>query len=501
MMHNIYDIIDHGATGDGETVDSPAIQAAIDACAANGGGTVHVPPGNYVCGTIHLKSNVTLDISGGACLHYSPREEDFDEPEELPYNPNADLETTYFRFALIHAENAEAIAIQGKGTIDGKPYRRAGPKPVAMKSCNHVTIKDITIVDAPNYCISMIDCEQITIQGVFVQGGLADGIDFDNCRHGMVTNCYIDAYDDAICLKTSPVLGVLSTTEDIAVTNCTIGTSCFALKIGTETSGDCRNIAFSNCTLFVRHGHGGFLGGIALEAVDGAHMDNVAISNITMHGARCPIFLRVGNRGRGQATPTPGSMENVAITNVVARDAILPCIIAGIPGRAIEHVILSNISVEYAQAGSDALAKSDLKVPECIPDYPEPGQFKPLPAWGLYCRHAKDITLSGIQLRQATFDPRAGIVLDDTEDVILDAKLTWKTTIDQGDFSENQAAVWFHQSKNVKIRDCKVVGVPARFKITGNASQSLRFLPGVVQEKETSVINDADVDEKEITIM
>ncbi|HME56097.1 MAG TPA: glycosyl hydrolase family 28 protein [Candidatus Lokiarchaeia archaeon] len=501
MSIPIYNVADHGATGNGESLDSPAIQAAIDACSASGGGTVLIPRGNYICGTIHLLNNITLEISGGACLHYSPREEDFDEPEELSFNPNADIETSYFRFALIHAEGVEAIAIQGKGKIDGKPYHRAGPKPIALKSCNHITIKDITIEDAPNYNISMIDCEQITIDGVFIHGGLADGIDFDNCRYGMVTNCYIDAYDDAICLKTSPALGVLSTTEDIAVTNCTIGTSCFALKIGTETSGDCHNIAFSNCTLFARRGHGGFLGGIALEAVDGSHVDNVVISNITMHGARCPIFLRVGNRGRGQPIPTPGSMENVAITNIVARDAILPCIIAGIPDKVIEHLHISNVIIDFADAGPDALAKADLKVPECIPDYPEPGQFKPLPAWGIYCRHAKDITLSGLQLRQEIFDPRAGIVLDDIHDLVLDARLAWKVTNDQDDLEKNQAAAWFHQSSNIKIRECEAIAVPARFKITGDASLNVQFLPGVVQEKETSIIADANIEEKEIIVM
>nr|MDO8110663.1 glycosyl hydrolase family 28-related protein [Candidatus Sigynarchaeota archaeon] len=293
-----YDVRDHGATGNGQSLDSPAIQRAIDECTKNGGGTVHVPPGTYLCGTIHLKSNVILDLAPGACLQYSPREEDFDEPEELPYNPNADIETTFFRFSLIHAENAGNFSITGKGKINGKPFRRAGPKPIGLKSCHHITIRDIVIEDAPNYNISLINCEQVVIDGVSIHRGLADGIDFDNCRHGMVTNCYIDAQDDAVCLKTSPALGRLSTTEDIAVTNCCIGTSCYGLKIGTETSGDCRNIAFSNCTLFVRPGAGGYLGGIALEAVDGAHVDNVVISNITMHGARCPIFLRVGNRGR-----------------------------------------------------------------------------------------------------------------------------------------------------------------------------------------------------------
>ena len=139
-----------------------------------------------------------------------------------------------------------------------------------------------------------------------ILNGLADGIDFDNSRFGMVSKCYINAFDDGVCLKTSPALGRSSTTTDITVTNCCIGSSCYALKIGTETSGDCRNIAFSNCTIFPRNGTGRALGGIGLESVDGSHVQNVAISNITMYTVKCPIFLRLGNRGRGQATPEPG---------------------------------------------------------------------------------------------------------------------------------------------------------------------------------------------------
>ncbi|HMF30870.1 MAG TPA: glycosyl hydrolase family 28-related protein, partial [Candidatus Lokiarchaeia archaeon] len=158
----IFNARDFGATGDGDTKDSPAIQSAIDACTATGGGVVLVPPGEYRCGTIHLKSHVVLEISAGATLHYSTDEDDFEEPEELPYSPNSDVETAYFRFSLLFGQDAQNIAIQGPGAIEQHTYGRGGPKPMAFKNCQDVTIRDFFILNAPNYNISMIGCDNVT---------------------------------------------------------------------------------------------------------------------------------------------------------------------------------------------------------------------------------------------------------------------------------------------------------------------------------------------------
>jgi polygalacturonase len=440
-----FNVKDSGAVGDGIHLDSPAIQKAVDACYERGGGLVHIPPGIYLCGTIHLRNNVSLNIAAGACLQYSPKEEDFDEPEELPYNPHADIETTYFRFALIHAENVTSVSIRGGGRIDGKPFRRAGPKPIALKSCKDVEIRGITIDNAPNYCISLLDCEEVVIDGVKIHNGLADGIDLDNCRVVTITNSHIECYDDGVCLKTSPALGKLGKTTDVTVTNCCISTSCYALKIGTETSGDSRNVAFSNCTLSPQPGRTSFLGGIALEAVDGARVDNYVITNITMHGARCPVFLRVGNRGRAQLAPVPGHLEDVVLSNITAKDATLPCIVAGIPDKHVAHVTISNVIVEYGKAKPEASKKKDLNVPECIADYPEPMMFGSLPAWGIYCRHASHIDFKHAYIRQAVHDPRAAIVLDDTRQISFDGRISWMDPV------EDCVSVWINESQHVAV--------------------------------------------------
>jgi polygalacturonase len=492
-----YNIADYGAVPDGTNV-AKAIQAAIDDCGASGGGTVLVPPGDYICSTVHLGSNITIELSSGATLAFS-REDDFEEPEELDYNPDADFETTLFRWALFTGENISNIAIVGRGAIDGSPFKRGGPKPIALKSCSNVTIRDITIRNAPSYNISLIDCENANIDGVSIFNGLADGIDLDNCRYCRVQNCYIDAYDDGVCLKTSPALGRKSETTNIAVTNCCIMTSCYALKMGTESTGDCKNVAFSNCVLHPRKGHGEYLGGIALEAVDGAHLDGFTISNITMDSPRCAIFLRVGNRGRGQDPHVPGSLENVVISSINAKNVSLPILVTGIPERSVEHVVLSDIIIEYCAAKSESLEKADLDVPECIATYPDAGMFGPLPAWGVYCRHASDIALKDIHLYQATADPRLGIVLDDAHHADVDCSLSWKQG-EQGEGSEatGAPAAWINQSTLVSVRAGGISGIEPAFRVTGSQTREVVLSVEQPRSRAPSLDTGDDVEQSEI---
>ncbi len=452
MASDIWNVQDYGATADGKTLDSPAIDAAINDCASAGGGVVFIPAGTYSCGTIHLKDNITLQISPGATVLFHPDDDKFDEGEVLPFNPNADSETSLFHFALIRAENVSNIAIVGGGSIVNEKYPRGGPKPISIKGCQQVTIRDITIRNGPNYTISLMDSDYISIENVNIFAGQADGIDFDNCRFGRVANSLIEAYDDAICLKASPALGHISSTENIAVTNCSIQTACSALKLGTESSGDFKNIAFSNCTVYPKPFARSALSGIAIESVDGAHISGLVASNITMIGPCCAIFLRLGNRGRAQKTPTPGMLENVSISNIVATGVTRPCLIAGIPGHFVKHVTLDNVMVEVlpfknfkgsgetsgeklgAAVGlsardADKLAfkmadlgtpAAILSIPEREDKYPESTMFGILPVWGFYCRHAADVTLKNIQLRVTGDDPRAAVVFDDVHSVIVD---------------------------------------------------------------------------------
>jgi polygalacturonase len=398
-----------GAKGDGRTKDTLAIQQAIDDCARGGGGTVRFPAGRFLSGTLHLRSNILLYLSHGAELVASPDAGDFDPYEKLSFKNEADKETSFFHHALIWAEDAENVAITGTGTIDGNRKKRGGPKPVALKSCRHVTIQGIQIRNAPNYGISLLGSDYVNIDGVTILNGYADGIDPDCCRHVRIANCHIECWDDAIVPKTSFSLGERRSTENVTVTNCVLATSCNAFKLGTESGGDFRNIAVSNCAFFARPNAEPPISGISLLTVDGGSIDGVAIDNIAMTGVRCPVFFRLGNRGRDMPMPVPGSLKNVAISNIVASGAKWPCAIVGIPGHPVEGITLSNCRIHCLGGGNKRLDA----IPEYIAKYPSAEMFGNLPSFGLYARHVRDLELARVHFQKARSDPRLAIACED----------------------------------------------------------------------------------------
>ncbi len=394
-------VISFGAKGDGQTKDTEAIQKAIDACAEHGGGTVFLPPGTYLSGSLHLRNNIGLHLDSGATLLGSKDEKDYDPYETLTFKNQADRETSFFHYALIWGEDAANVSITGMGTIDANRAKRGGPKPIALKRCKRVTIKEITIRNAPNYNISMLGTDDVMIDGVTILNGYCDGIDPDGCRNVSISNCHIESWDDAIVLKTSFSLGEHRSTERVTVTNCLLATACNAFKLGTESGGDFKRIAVSNCVVFRLGEQEPPISGISLETVDGANVDGVVVSNVTMTDARAPIFLRLGNRGRDQDKPTPGTLKNILIENVAASGASLPCTITGIPDHPIKDVTLSNIRIAYR--GGDPLMKFADEVQERVADYPDADMFEEgLPAYGLYCRHAEGIKFSNLQLLRDT---------------------------------------------------------------------------------------------------
>ena len=386
----------HGAAGDGMTKDTKAVQRAIDRCAARGGGTVYFAPGVYRCGTLHLKSGVTLWLDNGAILMGSPFRRDYERYEELDFPNDADVETSYFRHALLFAEDAERIGIAGFGTIDCNFTRRGGPKAISLKRCRFVEIHGVRILNCPNYAISLLGTDFVNIDGVTILNGYADGIDPDSCRNVRISNCHIETVDDAIVPKASFSLGELRACENITVTNCYLSTRCNAFKLGTESGGDFKHITVSNCVMSGLKGFSPALSGVAIETVDGAKLEGVAVSNLSMVDVRAPIFLRLGNRGRDMEVPVPGTLRNVTVSDIVAVRASLACSIAGIPGHNIENVTLSNIRMEFI--GGNPRQPSDVPVPELEANYPESAMFGPLPAYALFVRHVKNLSLSKINV-------------------------------------------------------------------------------------------------------
>jgi polygalacturonase len=459
---------DYGAKGDGTSKDTAAVQKAIDAAEKQGGGTVWVPAGKYLCGTVHLKSYVTLHLDNGATILASTDNGDFDAYETLPFKSVSDNETTFFHSGLVTAENVHHIAITGQGVVDGNRSRRRGPKTVSIKNCQYVTIRGITVQNSPNYSISFWGTDYIDIDGVTILNGYADGIDPDASRYVRISNCYIDCYDDAICPKASPSMGMdqRRNVEHLVVTNCVTRTNCSNFKFGTETSWDLKDVAVSNITMLPRDKGRRPLAGIALEAVDGANINGVAISNISMVGVQTPIFVRLGNRGRGMTPPTPGSVENVSFNNIIARGASMTSSVTGIPGYQARRVSLSNIMITMEGGNQDP---KGLDVPENIAKYPESTMFGALPGFGFYARHAEGVALSNIQLRWDKEDLRPAMVIDDVKDLTIDG---FRTDTVAG----ASPVVWLNNVVDAFIRGSRTAPARTFLRVSGTDSKGITVM-------------------------
>ncbi|HNT87659.1 MAG TPA: glycosyl hydrolase family 28-related protein, partial [Candidatus Hydrogenedentes bacterium] len=268
----MHDVRAHGAVGDGVTDDTAAVQRAIDACGETGG-TVLFSPGVYRSATLHLRSRMALRLEQGATLLGSDNRDDYDPYEELGFKNDADHETSFFRHALLFGEGLEHVAIVGGGLIDANFTRRGGPKPIALRRCRFVSIRDIHILNAPNYTISLLGTDDVHIDGVTILNGYCDGIDPDSCRNVRISNCRIESIDDAIVPKASFSLGERRACENITVTNCVLSTVCNGFKLGTESGGGFKRIAVSNCVITGYRDNRPAISGIALESVDGGDLD------------------------------------------------------------------------------------------------------------------------------------------------------------------------------------------------------------------------------------
>lgn len=414
-----YDIRDFGAKPDGRTLSTEAIQEAIDRCSAGGGGTVYLPPGTFLSGTIHVKSGVALRLDSGCTLLGSKNLNDY--PPTVPaYRSYTD---NYTDKCLIYAEKAERISITGRGVIDGQGAAFQGPykvRPYMIRfiECRDVAVEDVTIRNSPMWVQHYLACDDVRISGVTVKSHVNqnnDGIDIDSCHRVIITGCNIDSGDDAIVLK--------STSErlcrDVVVSACVLRSTCNALKLGTESNGGFQNIVLTGCTIWDTR-----LAGVALEIVDGGAMDRVVVSDMTMKAVGAPLFLRLGNRARpfqdGMDKPGVGSMRNITISNIEATGAgPTGCAIAGLPEAKIENVTLSNVRLSFDGGGS--FEQASRSVPEHPEKYPEYSMFGRLPAYGLYCRHTEGLRLVNVQLQLASADKRHAVVLEDVKGAVVDS--------------------------------------------------------------------------------
>jgi hypothetical protein len=482
---------DHGARGDGKTSDTAALQAAIDAAAP--GGVVLFPPGEYRSGTLRLRDRLTLKLAAGATLLASPDDDDFDPYEQLDYEAFADRETTDFSFALLQGRRLQHLQIVGPGRIDGNRRSRGGPKPIALKQCRHVTIRDLTLENAPNYTISLLGCDDVDIRHVTIRNGYADGIDPDCCRRVRITGCRVESRDDAIVLKSSLALGTRRSTEYVVVTDCDLVNVRNGLKIGTESSGDFKHIVFRNCTLSGRAEvwdpppfdvRPFPSAGVSIQNVDGGRLEQVVVTGITMMGVRAPLFVRLAERGWGQAVPSAGTLARITIANLVATGAEWTSSIMGVPGRDVADIALSDIRVTGKGGGDAALVSRP--VPEQARDYPDAARFRNLPAHGLYCRHVTRLRLERTTLAVDEADARPALVLDDVRGA------TVKNLVATAPSGE-QPVAWLRASQDCLLDGIRAPEAETLVRLSGPETARIRVVAGAATETQQVALLDPDV--------
>jgi polygalacturonase len=444
-VKGFYNVRDFGAKGDSVTIDSDAINKAIEAAAANGGGTVYFPAGIYASYSIRLKSRICLYIDKGAVILGAKEVNGigYDEPEpNTSYDAYQDFGHNHWKNSLIWGIGLNDISIIGQGRIWGKGMSRStnqpkggGNKAIGLKNCFNVNLQDFSILHGGHFALLATGVDNLVIDNLKVDTD-RDGFDIDCCKNVRVSNCTVNSpFDDGICLKSSFGLGYAKATENVTITNCQVSgydegtlldgtfkrnyqrysdsSTTGRIKFGTESNGGFKNITISNCVF-------DYSRGLALETVDGGLLEDVTISNITMRDiTNAPIFIRLGARMRGPDTIAIGACRRIIINNLVAYnvDPRHGAIISGLPGHDIEDLQLSNIRIYYKGGGpKDSIHRI---VPEFEKDYPEPYRWKIMPSYGFFLRHVKNLKMHDVQISFIKEDPRPPFVLDDVKNATL----------------------------------------------------------------------------------
>ena len=465
-----FDIRKFGAKGDGKSLDTAAIQRAVNAAAAAGGGTVYFPKGRYLSFSVELKSHVTIYFGTGAVLvaaDPAKHHGSYNLPEPNPFENYQDFGHSYFRNSLLWGENVNDITIIGPGMIDGegltnkspgapwssgvgrnlppdamrdaqiadlkhdiKSMNGLGNKAIALKNSRNVTMRDFSIYRGGHFGVLVTGVDNLTIDNLKIDTN-RDGIDVDVVRNCRISNCSINSpTDDAIVLKSSYALGVARPTENVTITNCfvsgyEVGSLLDAtykktqlkniephltsgrIKLGTESTGGFRNIAVSNCVFDCCNG-------LAIESVDGGVLEDVVVDNLVMRDTTAaPIFVRLGDRRRAPEGTPMAVLRRVSISDIDCQflDKRYCSIISGVPGGLIEDVSINDVRV-FCPGGGTA-EDAARKPPENADGYPDPDMFGALPAWGFYLRHVRNALLHNVEVSALKADARPVLATDD----------------------------------------------------------------------------------------
>ncbi len=440
----IFNVCDFGIISDGITLNTSAFQSLIDECSNSGGGTLYFPPGDFLTGTFQIKNNVNIYISAGATIWGSKDRND------------------YKNDCLVYAEDSKNISISGMGTINGngesfwkhllkqklneEQMRQQMWRPnnmIKFVSCYNVLLNGITVANSPAWTIHPIDCERVTITGMTILNGIyeddgpnTDGINPDGCSKVMISDCYIQCGDDCIVLKITN-LSRTKVCRDIVVTNCVLTTTETALKIGTETFGEFKNITFSNCVI---HDSGG---GFGLLIRDGGCIDGLTVSNITIDCSRSKNGQGIYIWSYRRTDDTPwGMIKNVLISDMTISGGG-GIFISGVEEKYLEGLILENIRINITGGRNTKYHEN--------PPQPFPVFGHRVAPYDIFCRYVDDLKLRNIQL-----------IWPDSEDARLgNALRCWSIkNLELAGFSgrhslkSNVPSIWLKDVKGAFIHDC-----------------------------------------------
>ena len=450
----VYSARDFGAKGDGQHIDAPVINEARQHAADEGGGTVVLDRGTFLCYSIHLRSNVTLRIEEDAVLKAAPvtEEQRYDESEYNEYTQYQDFGHSHWHNSLIWGEGLHNVTIEGKGLIDGTGVLTRGGggrqrtsngtanKALAMRECQHVTIRDLSFSACGHFAMLLTGVDDLLIESVTADTN-RDGFDIDCCERVVIRNCRVNTVnDDAIVLKCSYALGRPKPTEHVLIEDCHVsgydvgslldGTCTTKtekapdgdgptgrIKLGTESNGGFRHITIRRCSFM-------HCRGLALETVDGAAMEDIDVSDIKMHDiCNSPIYIRLGDRMRAPQGFHHSKVRDIRLRKIHVTDADsrYACLIAGIEGNPIRKVRIRDLYIQFRggltlddvaqQRGSNPFffgpgGMAAISRHEGTGGYPEPSAHGIQPAWGFSISNAEDIVMKNVSLETMSPDER-----------------------------------------------------------------------------------------------